>query len=122
MTLWVILHIWWCVYGTAISLRDVLLAASRPLASSIVAGGLALAVPLICGPFVSPLPRLALETAVLLVTFFGVLLFAADRATVPELLRGLKGLHPLNGRLGLALSAEHLVLRSALTRRLHLRW
>ena len=92
MTLWVIPHIWWCVYGTAISLRDVLLAASRPLASSIVAGGLALAVPLICGPFVSPLPRLALETAVLLVTFFGVLLFAAGQKSLYlELLRGLKG-------------------------------
>src|SRR6516164_9910350 len=32
LTLWVIPHIWWCVHGTAISLRDILVAASRPLA------------------------------------------------------------------------------------------
>ena len=92
MTLWVIPHIMWCVYGTAISLRDVLLAASRPLASGIVAGGLALAVPLICGPLVSPLPRLALESSVIFVTFFGVLLFAAGQKSLYlELLRGLRG-------------------------------
>ena len=49
MTLWVIPHILWCVHGTAISLRDILLAVSRPLASGIVAGGLAFGVRLICG-------------------------------------------------------------------------
>jgi PST family polysaccharide transporter len=92
MILWVIPHILWCVHGTAISPRDILLAVGRPLASSIVAGALALGVRLICGPFVPAFPRLVLETAVLLVTFFALLLFAAgQRSLYLDLLRSLKG-------------------------------
>jgi PST family polysaccharide transporter len=92
LTLWVIPHIWWCLHGTAISLRDILLAVSRPLASGILAGGLAFAVRLICGQSVSPLPRLVLESGVLLVTFFGVLLFVAGQKSLYlDLLRGMKG-------------------------------
>ena len=92
MTLWVIPHILWCVYGTAISLRDILLAVSRPLASGIVAGGLALGVRLICGPFLSPLLRLVLESSILLVAFYGALLFAAGQKSLYlEILRGLRG-------------------------------
>jgi hypothetical protein len=47
LTLWVIPHILWCVHGTPISLRDVLLAVSRPLCSAILAALLALGVRLI---------------------------------------------------------------------------
>jgi O-antigen/teichoic acid export membrane protein len=98
VTAWVIPLILWCVHGTAISLRDILLAVSRPLASGILAAGLACGVRLICGQLVSPLPRLLLESTVLFTAFFGVLLFAAgqkalyldvfsglrERASVPE--------------------------------------
>ena len=92
MTLWVIPHILWCVHGTVISLRDILLAASRPLASGILAGGLAFGVRLMSGLFVSPLPRLVLETSVLFAAFFGVLLFAGGQKSLYlDLLRGLKG-------------------------------
>ena len=92
MTLWVIPHILWCVHGTVISLRDILLTVSRPLASGILAGGLAFGVRLICGSFVSPLPRLVLESSVLFVAFFGTLLFAAGQKSLYlDLLRGLKG-------------------------------
>jgi hypothetical protein len=92
LTLWVIPHILWCVRGTPISLRDVLLAVSRPLCSAILAAALALEVQLICGWFVSPFPRLILETAVLLVTFFGLLLFAAGQKSLyMGLLREFKG-------------------------------
>ena len=91
MILWVIPHILWCVHGTAISLQDILLAVSRPLASGILAGGLAFGVRLICGEFVSPLPRLILEGSVLLVAFYGVLLFATGQKSLYlDLLRGLK--------------------------------
>src|SRR5262249_54031019 len=38
MTAWVIPHVLWCVHGTGISLWDILLALSRPLASGILAG------------------------------------------------------------------------------------
>jgi O-antigen/teichoic acid export membrane protein len=92
LTLWVIPHIWWCVHGTAVSVRDILVAVSRPLASGILAGGLAFGVRLICGPFLSPLPRLVLESGVLLAAFFGVLLFAAGQKSLYlDLLRGLRG-------------------------------
>jgi len=47
---------------------------------------------LICGQFVSPLPRLVIESSVLLVTFFGALVFAAGQKSLYlDLLRGLKG-------------------------------
>jgi PST family polysaccharide transporter len=96
MTLWVVPHILWCVHGTAISLRDILLAVSRPLASGILAGALALGIRLICGEFVSPLPRLVLENGVLFVTFFGILLFVAGQKSLYlDLLTGLKQSSPV---------------------------
>jgi PST family polysaccharide transporter len=92
LTVWVIPHIWLCVHGTVISIRDILLAVSRPLASGILAGGLAFGVRLIGGSLVSPLPRLVLESSVLLITFFGVLLFVAGQKSLYlDLLRGLRG-------------------------------
>jgi len=97
LTVWVIPHILWCVHGTAVSFRDILLTVSRPLASGIVAGAIAFGVRLMCGQFVSPLPRLALESSVLFATFFGVLVLAAGQKSLYlDLLRGLKGpaLHP----------------------------
>jgi O-antigen/teichoic acid export membrane protein len=91
MALWAIPVILWCVHGTAISFRDILLAVSAPLSSAIPAGALALGVRLLCGPSVTPLPRLALGSSVLLVTFFGMLLCAAGQKSLYlDLLRGLK--------------------------------
>ena len=108
LTLWVIPHILWCVHGTAISFRDVLLTASRPLASGIVAGVLASGARLVCGPLVSPLPRLILETTVLLAVFFGVLLFSArQKSLYTDLIRGLKeGFHINKEDHGLGLAEE----------------
>jgi PST family polysaccharide transporter len=92
MTLWVIPHILWCVHGTVISLRDILLAVSRPAASGILAGTLAFQGQLIFGQFVPPLLRLVLESGVLFITFFGTLLFVAgQKALYLDLLQGLKG-------------------------------
>jgi len=92
MLLWVFPAIVWSVRGTAISVRDILLTVSRPLASSIVAGGLAFGVRLAYGPMLPPLPRLALESAVLLVTFGAMLLFVTgQKSFYLDLLRGLKG-------------------------------
>ena len=79
------------MHGTVISFRDIMLTVSRPLASSIVAGGLAFGVRLVYGQFLSPLPRLVLETIVLLVTYLGMLLFVAgQKSFYLDLLRGLK--------------------------------
>jgi PST family polysaccharide transporter len=92
MTLMVIPLILFCVYRTPISFRDILLAVSPSLASGILAGGLAFAAGLIFGEFLSPLPRLVLESGVLGVTFFGVLLFAAGQKSLYlDLLKELRG-------------------------------
>jgi O-antigen/teichoic acid export membrane protein len=91
MILWIIPVIAWSVHGTVISFWDVLLAVSRPLASSVVAAGLAFAVRSVYGQSLSPLPRLVLETTVLLVTFLGLLLFATGQKSLYlDLLRGLR--------------------------------
>ena len=82
MTMWAIPHILWCVHGTPISLWDVLLAVSRPLASGILAGALAFGVRLICGELVSPLPRLVLESTILFITFFAALLFVVGQKSL----------------------------------------
>jgi O-antigen/teichoic acid export membrane protein len=92
MTLWVIPHILWCIHGTAISFRDILLALSRPLASSMLAGVVTFGARLTCGQFFPPLTRLVLEVGVLFAVFFGVLLFAmGQKSLYLDLLRGLKG-------------------------------
>ena len=90
MVLWVVPHVAWCVHGTAISLRDVAATVIRPLASGVVAGAVGYAVRLMCGEFLSPLPRLVLESGVLAVTFFAVLIFVAgQKALYVDLLSGL---------------------------------
>jgi O-antigen/teichoic acid export membrane protein len=91
LVLWLIPHIWWCVHGTAISVRDVLLTASRPVGSGILAGGLAYGARLMFGEFLSPLPRLVIESGVLGIVFFGVLLFVAGQKSLYlDLLRGIR--------------------------------
>jgi O-antigen/teichoic acid export membrane protein len=91
MILWVMPFIAWCVHGTVVSFRDILLAVTRPLASGILAGGVAFGVRLSCGQFLSPLPRLLLESSALLLTFLVVLLFVAGQKSLYlDLLRGLR--------------------------------
>jgi O-antigen/teichoic acid export membrane protein len=95
MTMWVIPHILWCVRGTTVSLWDILLAASRPMGCGIFAGALAGAVQAICGNLLSPLLRLALESGVLFVVFFGLLLFVAgQKSWYLDILREFKGRSP----------------------------
>jgi PST family polysaccharide transporter len=89
MILWVVPVIAWSVHGTMISVRDVLLTVTRPLASSLVAAGLALGARLACQALL-PLPRLVVECCVLLVTFMGFLLIGTgERTLYLGLLRGL---------------------------------
>jgi PST family polysaccharide transporter len=91
MTLWAIPHIAWCVHGTVISLRDILLTASRPLGSGIVAAALAFGVQFFWGQSLSPLPRLVFGTAVLLVSYVGMLFYAmGQKAVYWDLVRGLR--------------------------------
>jgi O-antigen/teichoic acid export membrane protein len=92
MVLWVVPHVAWCVHGTAISLRDVAAAVTRPLACGIVAGAVGYTVRLMCRDFLPPLLMLVLESGALAVTFFAVLVFVAgQKALYVDLLRGLGG-------------------------------
>lgn len=91
MALWVIPFIAWCVKGTAVAFWDVLFAVVRPLGFGLVAGLLGFAAQAAFGPFVAPVPRLILETAVLLATFFGLLFFVGGQKTFYlDLIRGLR--------------------------------
>jgi O-antigen/teichoic acid export membrane protein len=90
LILWVVPFVAWCVRGTVISFRDILVTVSRPLGSAILAGALALAIRLFWVQALPPLPRLLLESTALLVAFFGLLLFAAGQKTLYlDLFRGL---------------------------------
>jgi O-antigen/teichoic acid export membrane protein len=82
MTLWAIPHIAWCVHGTVVSLRDILLAVSRPLGSGIVAGALAFGVQFFCGQSLSPLPRLLLAAGVMLAAYVGMLFYVMRQKAV----------------------------------------
>jgi PST family polysaccharide transporter len=81
MILWVIPHIAWSVHGTVISLRDVLLAASRPLLSGIAAAILAFTVQFFCSHW-SPFPRLILGGVALLSVYVAMLLFVMGQKAV----------------------------------------
>jgi PST family polysaccharide transporter len=90
MVLWVVPHVAWCVHGTPISLRDVAAAVIRPMACAVVAGAIGHVVRLMCGDVLPPLARLVLESTVLAVTFFAMLVFiAGQKALYVDLLRGL---------------------------------
>jgi len=89
MSLWVVPFVLWCVRGTVVSAYDILQTASQPLVSGILAGGVAYAAGLTCGASVSPVVRLALESSILFVVFFGTLILAAgQRSLYVELARG----------------------------------
>jgi O-antigen/teichoic acid export membrane protein len=96
MVLWMVPHVAWCVHGTVISLRDVAAAVIRPMACGVMAGAVGYAARLVCGDYLSPLPRLVLESGVLAVTFFAALVFVAgQKALYVELLRGLRRGRPV---------------------------
>jgi O-antigen/teichoic acid export membrane protein len=91
MALWALPHIAWCVHGTVVSLKEVLLTAGLPLGMGLVAGGLSFGIRFFYGDLLSPFPRLALESTVVFATFFGLLFFAVgQKSFYLDLLRELK--------------------------------
>jgi len=91
MVVWAIPHIAWCIHGTPISLWDILVTVSRPLAASILAGLLAFAVRSVYGHLLPSLPRLALESTTLLLSFLALLFFfGGQKSLYLDLLRGIK--------------------------------
>ena len=96
MTLWAILHIAWCVYGTVISLRDIFVAASRPFVSGVVSAALSFAVQFFFAQSMSPLPRLILGVAILLSVYVGMLFYVmGQKAVYWDLLRGFRKSSPV---------------------------
>lgn len=92
MMLWIFPLVAWAVHGTVVSIKDILLAAFRPLASSIVAALVAVGVHSLCGQLLPPFARLALESAALLLTFSLTLLFAmGQKSLYLDVLRSLNG-------------------------------
>jgi PST family polysaccharide transporter len=78
------------VRGTVLSTGEVLMTVSRPLLSGIAAGMLALGVGLGCGAL-RPLPRLVIETAVLLLAYALILLYGVgQKSQYLDLVRGLR--------------------------------
>jgi O-antigen/teichoic acid export membrane protein len=90
MLLWVVPGVAWAVEGTVLSTREVLMTVSRPLVSGIAAGILAWGVALGCNAL-RPLPRLVIETAVLLLAYALILLYGVgQRSQYLDLVRGLR--------------------------------
>jgi O-antigen/teichoic acid export membrane protein len=90
MMLWTVPHIIWCVHGTVISVRDVLLAVRRPVLSAMVAAAVAFAVQFFYGPLLPALPRLVLGGSILLSVYLWMLLYVmGQKAFYLDLLRGL---------------------------------
>jgi PST family polysaccharide transporter len=92
MVLWVVPHVAWGVHGTVISLRDIALAASRPLVSGTVAGAVAFAAQFLWSQSLSPLPRLALGSAVLIGAYVVMLFYVmGQKSLYLNLFRDIRG-------------------------------
>jgi O-antigen/teichoic acid export membrane protein len=90
MTLWCIPHIIWGLHGTMVSLRDIAIVASKPLASGFVAASIAFGMHLFVGQAWSPLPRLVLGGSVLMGAYVLMLFYAMGQKDLYlGLLRGM---------------------------------
>lgn len=95
MMLWLVPVILWSLHGTVIALRDIVIAVSRPLASSLVAVTIALAVRFTGRDLSDHLQMLVLEASILLVTYLIMLLVVTGQGPFyMDLLRGLKESSP----------------------------
>lgn len=96
LALWAIPCLAWCVYGTVVSVRDIMLVASRPIVSTVVAAFIAIGMQSVLGHSLSQLPRLILEVSVLLGAYVGMLFYVmGQKKTYLDLLRGLTERSPV---------------------------
>jgi len=92
MVLWLVPLIAWTTHGTVISFRDILLVVSRPLVSSVAAAALAFGVRSLYAHLLPALPRLVLESTVLLVGFTVIFLYVTGQKSLYlNVLRGVMG-------------------------------
>jgi O-antigen/teichoic acid export membrane protein len=91
MILWVVPHIAWCIHGTVVSLKDIVLVVSRPFVSGIAAAAISIAMKLFFMQSLSPLPRLLLGGCALAGAYLWMLLYVMKQKEVyVDLLRHLK--------------------------------
>jgi PST family polysaccharide transporter len=76
MTLWLVPHIMWCLYDTAVSPKELFAAISRPFLASIVAGALTFAFHAYTWPWLNVMVSLVLGGCLMLLLYAWVLLFA----------------------------------------------
>lgn len=91
MILWAIPHTAWCVHGTGVSLRDILVTVGRPLLSGLVGAAIAFSVHQACNPLMPPLPRVVVAAVVLLVVYGGMLFYVVgQKEFYMNILQGLR--------------------------------
>ncbi len=91
MTIWCIPHIAWCVRGTMVSVRDILVTISRPLISGLAAAAIAFGVYRLSFPHLPAFPRLVLGGTVLLAAYLLMLLYVmGQKAFYLDLVQGLR--------------------------------
>jgi PST family polysaccharide transporter len=99
MTLWVLPHIAWCVHGTVVSLRDILVTVRRPLFSGLVGAAIAFAVHHVCVALMPPLPRLVIAGIVLLGVYVAMLFYVmGQKAFYVDILRGFRKRAPVDDK------------------------
>jgi O-antigen/teichoic acid export membrane protein len=75
LLVWLVPHIAWCVHGTPVSFKDIVVTVSRPLFSGLVAAAVAFGVQFFYGGALSALPRLVIGVALLLSVYLGMLMY-----------------------------------------------
>jgi hypothetical protein len=81
MTLWCVPHVLWCLHGTLISPRAVLVAAGRPLVAGTMAAAVALVAQLYLGESGAHFWKLLIGGGIIVVIYSWVLLFLMGQKT-----------------------------------------
>ena len=76
MTLWLVPHVIWCLHGTVVSPKDIVIATMRPVTAALVAVGLAWLVMHGVGHVPSTLLRLCIAGFVMMTAYAAILLLA----------------------------------------------
>ena len=99
MILWVIPHIAWCVHGTGVSLRDILVTVSKPLLSGLVGAAVAFPVHRLCTPLMPALPRVVIAGVVLLIVYVGMLFYVmGQKALYMDVIKGFRKRAPVEDK------------------------
>jgi O-antigen/teichoic acid export membrane protein len=99
MSLWLLPHIIWCLHGTMVSPRELLLSVWRPFFAGIVAATLAIGARYCMGHSLNAVPVLLFGGSVMCLTYIGLLLLVLGQGTFYlDLIKGLKR-PPRDGRL-----------------------